>query len=218
MTARFSDRRDAGRRLAARLAGLGRERPGPVVLALPRGGVPVGAEIAGVLGADLDVLVVRKLGVPWHPELAMGAIASGDVRLLNRDVIASLGLTDDEVEAVARTESRELARRERVYRGDRPALPVDGRTAIVVDDGAATGATMAAALRAVRGRGPARLVAALPVASPEAVERLGREADVVVCLLAPEPFVAIGVWYREFPQLEDAEVRSLLQAAYIPPR
>jgi predicted phosphoribosyltransferase len=208
----FRDRREAGRALARRL----REEldPGPaVVLALPRGGVPVGYEIARALGAPLDVFLVRKLGVPWQPELAMGAIASGGVRVLNDDVVRSLGVNPAVIDAVAEQEAQELARRERAYRGDRPPPPVAGRTVILVDDGLATGATMRAAARAARALGPRRLVVAVPVGAAETCRELRADADLVVCLSTPSPFYAVGQGYVDFSQTEDAEVQELLRAA-----
>lgn len=212
MDGRFRDRVDAGRRLAARLAGRP-ELADAVVLALPRGGVPVGYEIAKALDADLDVMVVRKLGVPGHEELAMGAIASGGVRIMNDEVLSMLYIPEDEVERVVAREQAELDRRERAYRGGRPAPRVQGRTAILVDDGVATGSTIRAAIAAVRRREPARVVVAVPVAPPDVCEMLAREADEAICLLTPEPFAAISIWYDSFPQLTDDEVRALLARA-----
>lgn len=182
------------------------------MLALPRGGVPVAYEVATALRAPLDVLLVRKLGVPGHEELAFGAIASGDVRVLNDDVLAETRLESDEIDQIAATESRELARREQLYRGDRPPADIHGRAAVVVDDGLATGATMRAAVRAVRRRGAAAVMIAVPVASRTAVEELRHSADAVVCIQTPDPFVAVGLWYRDFAPVTDAEVRQLLDA------
>ena len=210
MDGRFRDRADAGRRLAARLVG----RPDladAVVLALPRGGVPVGREIADALGADLDVMVVRKLGVPGHEELAMGAIASGGVRIMNDEVLRLLYIPQADIERVAAREQAELQRRERAYRGGRPAPSVRGRAAILVDDGVATGSTIRAAITALRHQEPSRIIVAIPVAPPDVCAALQREADEVICLLTPEPFVAISVWYDSFPQLSDDDVRALLQ-------
>lgn len=207
--ARFHDRREAGRRLADRLRHLSGPPP-PVVLALPRGGVPVGYEIATALGGELDVLIVRKLGVPWEPELALGAIASGGVRILNPEVVGPLSLGEDEIERIAADERRELERRERLYRGDRPTPEARGRTVVLVDDGIATGATVRAAIRALRERHPERIVVAVPVAPAETVARLREQADEVVCLESPEPFVAIGLWYEDFSPTSDTEVRELL--------
>jgi putative phosphoribosyl transferase len=211
-TSRFRDRRDAGRRLVAKLqeyAG----RPDVVVLALPRGGVPVGYEVADALNAPLDVLLVRKLGVPGHEELAMGAIASGGVRVLDDVLIAALELGEDAVAAVSADEQRELERRERLYRGGRPAPDVGGKLVLLVDDGLATGSTMRAAVQAVRALGPAEVVVAVPVAPPATCRELDREADVLVCALTPEPFTAVGVWYERFGQTEDDEIVELLESA-----
>ncbi|MEJ2667199.1 MAG: phosphoribosyltransferase [Deinococcales bacterium] len=207
--AQFQDRRDAGRRLAGRLqvyAG----RKDVLVLGLPRGGLPVAAEVADALGCPLDVLVVRKLGVPGHEELAMGALASGGGRVLNDDIVRELGLSADIIERVTRRERAELERRERAFRGDLPAPEMRGRTVILIDDGIATGATMRSAVAAARTLGPARVVVATPVAASESLARLRDEADEVVCLATPQPFTAVGRWYLHFPQTDDAEVRSLL--------
>jgi putative phosphoribosyl transferase len=208
----FRDRRDAGRRLAEALSAYA-GRGDTIVLALPRGGVPVGYEVARALGAPLDVYLVRKLGVPGHEELAMGAIATGGVRIVNQSVRRSLGLTEADVEAVAAEEAAELARRERLYRGDRPPPDVRGRTAILVDDGLATGSSMRAAVAALRQQGPARIVVAVPVAARETRDALAREVDDVVCVLTPGDFYAVGLWYEDFSQTTDAEVRDLLQRA-----
>jgi len=208
----FTDRRDAGRQLAARLlhhAG----RPDVVVLALPRGGVPVGYEVAHALGAPLDVFLVRKLGVPGHEELALGAIASGGVRVLNESVVRGLGIPPEEVDRVAAREGEELRRRERAYRGDRPAPELRGRTVILVDDGLATGASMRAAVAAVRRAGPARIVVAVPVGAEETCDEFRTEADEVVCAQTPEPFYAVGLWYGDFGQTTDEEVSDLLERA-----
>ncbi len=208
-TRRFRDRREAGRLLAQKLAAY-RGRADVLVLALPRGGVPVGYEVARALGAPLDVFVVRKLGVPGHGELAMGAVATGGVRVLNEDVVRALGIPDYVIDAVAAWEERELERRERVYRGDRPPPEVRGRTVILVDDGLATGATMHAAVQALRRRQPARIVVAVPTAAPETCEALRPEVDEIVCAVTPEPFYAVGLWYENFSQTTDEEVRELL--------
>jgi putative phosphoribosyl transferase len=208
----FRDRSEAGRVLA-RLLKPYADQPGLIVLALPRGGVPVAFEVARALHAPLDVFVVRKLGVPGHEEYAMGAIASGGVRVLNDDVVDYLGIHEDAVEDVARAEQAELQRRERLYRGDRPAPPVEGRTVILVDDGLATGSTMRAAVRALRLQSPARLVVAVPVAAEDTCVALRSEADEVVCARTPEPFRAVGLWYDDFSQTGDDEVRDLLEAA-----
>lgn len=205
----FDDRRDAGQKLAARLEPL--RRSDPLVLALPRGGVPVAYEVARHLDAPLDVLVVRKLGVPGHEELAMGAIASGGLRVLNDDVVAMLRIPTDEIDRVARREAREIERREQLYRGNRPMEPVRGRTVIVVDDGLATGATMRAAVHALRAAGPRHLVVAVPVGAPTSCAAIEREADELICLETPAAFFGVGQWYREFGQTSDEEVRLLLR-------
>lgn len=208
----FRDRRDAGRQLAAALAGYA-GAPGLIVLALPRGGVPVAFEVALALRAPLDIFVVRKLGVPGHEEYAMGAIASGGICVLNHDVLRRLSIPEVAISRVAAREQQELERREREYRGGRPVPVLGGRTVLLVDDGLATGASMEAALQAVQGHHPARVVVAVPVAPAETCERLGALADDVVCLSMPEPFDAVGCWYRSFPQTTDDEVRTLLAAA-----
>ncbi len=212
MEARYRDRTDAGRRLAHELAGYA-HRPDVIVLALPRGGVPVAYEVAAALHAPLDVLVVRKLGVPGHAELAMGAVASGGVRVINDLLVAQLRIPAEAVEEVAAQELAELARREAAYRGERPAPDVRGRTVVLVDDGLATGSTMQAAVLALRQREPARIIVAVPVASREACGLLQGTADDVVCGSTPEPFVAVGLWYANFAQTTDDEVRSLLAMA-----
>jgi predicted phosphoribosyltransferase len=208
----FRDRTEAGRQLAAKLTAYA-DRPDVLVLALPRGGVPVAFEVARALHAPLDVFLVRKLGVPGHEELAMGAIASGGVRVLNEDAVRGLGIPDDVLDAVSEGELRELERRERAYRGGRPAPPVRGRTVILVDDGLATGSTMRAAVAALRRQGPARVVVAVPVGSPETCAEFQAEADEAVCARTPEPFYAVGLWYEDFSQTSDEEVRDLLERA-----
>ena len=209
----FRDRDDAGRALAERLAQV-LQPPATaadaLVLALPRGGLPVARHVADGLRLPLDVLIVRKLGVPGQPEFAMGAIASGGLRVLNDDVVRLLGISPEAIDRVARAEAEELARRDRLYRGHRPPPPIAGRTVIVVDDGLATGATMRAAVRALRTRTPSRLVVAVPVAAADTADSLRDEADEVVAVATPEPFVAVGRWYRDFDQVSDAEVRQLL--------
>ena len=205
----YLDRTDAGIRLAGHLAAyVG--RTDVVVLGLPRGGVPVAAEVARALGAPLDVFCVRKLGVPGEPELAMGAIATGGVVVVNEAVVAEISVPPDLVAEVAAAERAELDRRERAYRGDRPPLPLAGRTVVLVDDGLATGASMRAAVRAVRSAGPARVVVAVPVAAAETCRSLEAEADEVVCPLAPKGFRAVGGWYEDFSATSDDEVRRCL--------
>jgi len=206
---RFRNRSEAGRLLAAKLAAYA-NRHDVVVLGLPRGGVPVAYEVARVLSAPLDIFLVRKLGVPGHEELAMGAVASGGVRVLNRDVVSELRIPDAAIDAVAKSEEQELERRAHAYRGDRPPPDVRGRIAILVDDGLATGATMLAAIKALRHQHPARIVVAVPTGSPETCEQLRADADDVVCLITPEPFAAVGLWYEDFSQTTDDEVRELL--------
>lgn len=209
----IKDRRDAGRRLAQALNAY-RGRRDLLVLALPRGGVPVAVEVARVLDAPLDLILARKLGTPGQPELAMGAVASGGAQVVNADIVASLGIADDELKLVVERETRELERREQDYRGARPRPPVAGKCVILVDDGVATGATVRAAVAALRSQQPARLVIAVPVAPPDTVERLRRDADEVVCPETPEPFIAISRWYVDFPQLSDGDVRELLTQAW----
>jgi putative phosphoribosyl transferase len=208
----FADRREAGRVLASRLKEYA-DRPDVLVLALPRGGVPVAFEVAQALHAPLDVILVRKLGLPGYEELAMGAIASGGVRVLNEDVIRGLRIPERFVDAVAAAEQRELERRERLYRGDRPPSDVRGRTVILVDDGLATGSTMRAAVVALRQRGAARIVVAVPVGAPETCAEFEQEADDVICAQTPEPFYAVGLWYGDFSQTTVEEVRDLLEWA-----
>ncbi len=208
----FRDRADAGRVLARELrqyAG----RTDVLVLGLPRGGVPVAFEVARELGAPLDVFVVRKLGAPGQEELAMGAIASGGVRVLNSEVVHLLGISANEIETITQREEQELERRERLYRGERPAIDPRGRTVILIDDGLATGSTMRAAAKALRRLGPEKIVVAVPVASRSTCEELGAEVDEVVCAATPEPFYAVGQWYASFAQTTDEEVRDLLERA-----
>jgi predicted phosphoribosyltransferase len=208
----FQDRAEAGRVLAGLLSGYA-DRPDVLVLALPRGGVPVGAEVAGALHAPLDVLVVRKLGVPGHEELAMGAIASGGARVTNHEVVQGLRIPDSVIEAAATEQQRELERRERLYRGDRPFPDVKGRTVLLVDDGLATGSTMRAAIAALRGQGPARIVVAVPTAPRLTCAEMRAEADACVCASIPDWFYAVGQSYVEFPQVSDEEVRLILASA-----
>lgn len=206
----FRDRTEAGRLLAARLEKYAGQ-PGVVVLALPRGGVPVAYEVARALHAPMDVFVVRKLGIPGHEELAMGAVATGGVRVLNDQVVKAVGIPDYMIDAVANWETEELKRRERLYRGDSPPPDVRGKTVILVDDGLATGSTMLAAVRALRQQGPARIVVAVPVAAPDTCELVKAHVDEIVCAATPEPFYAVGLWYRDFSQTTDEEVRELLE-------
>jgi predicted phosphoribosyltransferase len=208
----YQDRRDAGRALAAKLANY-TGRPDLLVLALPRGGVPVGYEVAQALGAPLDVFLVRKLGVPGHEELAMGAIATGGVRVLNEDVVRALDLSDEVIETAAREQQQELERREQLYRGGRPLPDVSGRTVFLVDDGLATGSTMRAAVAALRQLGPAHIVVAVPVASPDVCREFREEVGNIVCARTPHPFYAVGLWYGDFTQTTDDEVRELLERA-----
>lgn len=207
----FRDRHDAGRYLAGKLkkyAG----RPDVLVLALPRGGVPVAYEVAKALRVPLDIFLVRKLGLPGHEELAMGALASGGVRVLNEHVVHGLNVPDDVIARVTIAEQTELTRRERLYRGDRPTPDVRDRTIILIDDGLATGSTMRAAVAALRRREPARIVVAVPVGAPETCAEFQDEADEAICARTPDPFYAVGAWYADFSQTTDEEVRQLLQA------
>lgn len=207
----YATRAEAGRELASSLEHLRESRP--LVLGLPRGGVPVAAEVAHALGGDLDVIVVRKLGLPWQPELAMGAIGEGDVRVLNEDVIAKSRISRLDLATVEARERRELERRVRLLRGDRPPVPLGGRVVVIVDDGMATGATAAVACAVARSGGAARVVVAMPVSADEAVVRLEAVADEVVCPLVPRWLGGVGGAYRDFHQLTDAEVRSALTAS-----
>jgi putative phosphoribosyl transferase len=208
----FRDRQDAGRRLA-RLLRKYAGRTDVIVLALPRGGVPVAFEVARDLKAPLDIFLVRKLGVPGHEELAMGAIASAGTRVLNEDVVRYLQIPDDVIDAVAADEERELERREHAYRNGRAAPRVEGQIVILIDDGLATGSTMRAGAAALRKQNPKRIVVAVPVAPAETCEEFRAEVDEVVCAATPEPFRGVGLWYEDFPQMSDAEVRALLERA-----
>jgi predicted phosphoribosyltransferase len=208
----FQDRIQAGRALAERLSKYA-NRSDVVVLALPRGGVPVGFEVAHALHAPLDVFLVRKLGVPGQPELAMGAIATGGVQVLNEDVVRVLDIPEEVIDSVAAREQRELERRESLYRDDRPPLEVADRIVILIDDGVATGSTMKAAVAALRRRHASRIVVAVPVGAGETCDELRATADEVICLLRPERFYAVGLWYEDFSQTSDAEVRDLLEKA-----
>lgn len=209
---RFRDRIEAGVLLGQELARQMRQRDDIIVLALPRGGVPVAHAVARALDAPLDVFIVRKLGLPGHEELAIGAIASGGVRVMNDDVLRYYPVSQQAVDAVAEREQRELERREIAYRGKRPPLDVAGRTVIIVDDGLATGSTMRAAVRALRRMEPRAIIVAVPVAAAETCADLRAEADEVVCLRTPEPFQAVGLWYDDFTQTTDEEVHELLDA------
>jgi putative phosphoribosyl transferase len=209
------DRTEAGRALGTAL-GAYRGRNDVLVLALPRGGVPVACEVADALGAQVDLIIVRKLGTPGQEELAMGAIASGGARVLNRDVIEPLRIPERVIAEIERRERGEIERRERAYRGARARPAVAGQCVILVDDGVATGATMRAAIAALRQARPSKIVVAVPVAPPDTVEVLRSEADEVVCLATPEPFRAIGCWYVAFPQLSDEEVRACLARSWAP--
>jgi predicted phosphoribosyltransferase len=212
MLGRYHNRIEAGRRLAKALSRYA-DRPYVLVLALPRGGVPVGAEVARALHAPLDVFIVRKLGVPSHPELAMDALASGGVRVIDPSLMEQFGVTDAELAAVAAVEGQELERREWLYREGRPSPDVAGRTVILVDDGLATGATMQAAATALRAQRPCRLLVAVPIAAPETCARIRELVDEVVCVATPEPFLAVGMWYEDFSETSDEEVRELLAQA-----
>jgi len=204
----FKNRYDAGRQLATKLMRYSSQDT--VVLALPRGGVPVGFEVAEQLHAPLDVFLVRKLGVPFQPELAFGAIASGGIQILNDDVVREAHLTHSEIREVTKLERIELERREKLYRGDSEAVPIEGRVAIIVDDGLATGASMAAALAAAKLKHPAKLIGAVPVCAEESCERIKSFADEVVCALIPDRFYSVGMWYDDFSETTDDEVRGLL--------
>lgn len=206
----FKDRRDAGRQLAQKLSSYA-DRSDVIVLALPRGGVPVAYEVARALNAPMDIFLVRKLGVPGHEELAFGAIASGGVRVLNNDVVWGLNVSDEAIDAVAQRELKELERRERAYRGDHPAQDIRDRIAILVDDGLATGASMRAAIDGVRAKDPAKIVVAVPTGAPETCEAFKSIVDEIICAETPKPFYGVGMWYQDFSQTTDEEVRILLE-------
>lgn len=208
----YRDRFEAGQVLANQLMQY-TNRPDVLVLALPRGGVPVGYEVAKTLHAPLDVFIVRKLGVPGHEELAMGAIATGGVRVLNEEVVHMLHIPERVIDAVTAREQQELERREQLYRDNRPPTDVQGRTIILIDDGLATGATMRAAIEALRMQHPARIVVAVPVAAPPTCVELGAEVDEILCARTPEPFFGVGYWYEDFSQTSDQEVHDLLAQA-----
>ncbi|MBL1179254.1 phosphoribosyltransferase [Pantanalinema sp. GBBB05] len=207
--AQFQDRTEAGQQLAAQLKSYA-NRSDVLVLGLPRGGVPVAYEVARALNAPLDICLVRKLGVPGHQELAMGAIASGGVRVLNYDVISRLGISSKTIDAVAAKELKELQHRDRMYRGDRSPSEIRDRTVILVDDGIATGSTIRAAISVLKPQQPAQLIVAIPVAPPSTCDQLSQAVDEVICLFKPEALYAIGIWYEDFSQTTDATVRTLL--------
>lgn len=208
---RFADRQEAGRQLAERLMPYQTENP--LILALPRGGVVTGFEVAQVLKAPLDVMIVRKLGAPEQPELGIGAVAPNGIRVLDWELIRFLGISEAQLEAITRQEMQELERRLRAYRGDGPPLDVRNRTVIVVDDGLATGVTARAAILALRQMQPRKIVLAVPVSPPEAAERMRADVDELVCLHEPPDFLAVGAWYRQFDQVTDDEVIALLRRA-----
>jgi predicted phosphoribosyltransferase len=208
--AQFRDRRDAGRKLAQELLHYA-DRPDVIVLALPRGGVPVAYEVALALHAPLDILIVRKLGLPGHEELAIGAIASGGIRVLNEGIIRALNIPEEVVERVAQREMQELQRREQAYRGNVSTPELLNRTVILIDDGLATGASMRAAVAGVRAQDPERIVVAVPTAAPETCEAFENEVDEIVCAITPEPFLGVGRWYEDFEQTTDEGVRLFLE-------
>lgn len=208
----FRNRRDAGKKLAQKLSAYA-EHPDVTVLALPRGGVPVAYEVALALNAPLDIFIVRKLGLPGREELAIGAIASGGVRVLNKDIIRMLSIPDEVISFVARHEAQELERREKLYRGERAAPETRDRTVILIDDGLATGASMRAAVVGLRAQHPARIVVAVPAAASETCDAFRDEVDEIICAVTPEPFYGVGHWYEDFSQITDEEVKNLLQEA-----
>ena len=208
----FRNRTEAGQILASKLTKY-LNQVNTIILALPRGGVPVGYEIGKELGLPVDIFVVRKLGVPGHEELAMGAIASGGVRHINRDVVDQLRIDSETIDVASRREQKEIERREQLYRGQRPPVDVRNKTVILVDDGLATGSTMRAAIAALRQHRPARIVVAVPAAAPQTCSEIADEVDEIICAATPEPFYAVGQWYQEFSQTTDEEVRELLGRA-----
>jgi putative phosphoribosyl transferase len=208
----FRDRRDAGKKLAQKLLHYA-NRSDVIVLALPRGGVPVAYEVALALNAPLDIFIVRKLGLPGHEELAIGAIASGGIRVLNEDIIRALNIPREVIDHVAQRELQELQRREHIYRGDRPAPEVHDHIVILIDDGLATGASMRAAIAGLRAQNPKRIVVAVPTAAPETCEAIEAEVDEIVCAITPEPFLGVGRWYEDFSQTTDEGVRMILEEA-----
>jgi predicted phosphoribosyltransferase len=212
----YSDRREAGRVLASKLMKYN-DRPDVIVLGLPRGGVPVAYEVASALNAPLDIFLVRKLGVPGHEELAMGAIATGGVRVINDEVFEYLRIPDSVIDAITAEELTELRRRERTYRGDRPEPDVKGKTVILVDDGLATGSTIRAAAQALRQQGPDKIVVAVPVSAPQTCDEYRIGVDEIVCAVTPEPFLGVGRWYDDFSQTSDEEVHELLERARLIP-
>lgn len=212
VTAQFQDRYEAGRFLASKLRQF-KNDPSVLVLALPRGGVPVAYEVAKELNAAMDVFLVRKMGVPGYEELAMGAVASGGVRVLNQEVIQRMGISQRMIEAMAQEKLQELERRERMYRRNREAVPIEGRNIILIDDGLATGASMRAAVHALQNRSPKLINVAVPIGSTDTCNQLRNEADEVICALTPEPFYAVGAWYSDFIQITDDEVGRLLDHA-----
>ena len=208
----FRDRKDAGKHLATKLLKY-RDQPDVLVLALPRGGVPVAFEVAEALRVPLDIFLVRKLGVPGHEELAMGAISTGGVRVLNKDIVDYLRIPEHIIDAIAAQELEELERREIAYRGNRPEPDVKGKTVILIDDGLATGSTIRAAAQALRQQGPARIVVAVPVSAPETCDEYRIGVDEIICAITPESFFGVGQWYLDFSQTTDEEVRDLLERA-----
>jgi predicted phosphoribosyltransferase len=208
----FRDRTDAGKYLATKLLNY-KDRQDVLVLALPRGGVPVAFEVAQVLRVPLDIFLVRKLGVPGHEELAMGAISTGGVRVLNEDTVDYLNIPEHIIDSIAAEELKELKRRERAYRGNRPEPDVKGKTVILIDDGLATGSTIRAAAQALRPQQPARIIVAVPVSAPETCDEYRIGVDEIICAVTPEPFVGVGMWYLDFSQTTDEEVRDLLERA-----